>query len=76
MAFSGHVEFKTNPWTPCLKRLGMEPLYEGSLTMEAQLYTEGSGGKDLLPRLEGRTNVLIEKGVIRKSNVFLKILDS
>jgi len=75
MAFSGHVEFKDQPMDALFKRLGMEPLYEGSLTMEAQLYTEGSGGKDLLPRLEGRTNVLIEKGVIRKSNVFLKILE-
>jgi uncharacterized protein YhdP len=58
-----------------LKRLGIDALYEGSLTMEAQLYTEGKELKDLIPHLDGGTNVLIEKGVIRKSNVFLKILE-
>jgi uncharacterized protein YhdP len=43
--------------------------------MEAQLYTEGNELKDLISNLDGGTNVLIEKGVIRKSNVFLKILE-
>ena len=75
MAFSGHVEFKDQPVEALLKRLGIEELYEGSLTMEAQLYTEGKDFKDLVSHLDGSTNVLISKGVIRKSNVFLKILD-
>ncbi len=75
MVFSGHVEFKDQPMDALLKRLGLEPSYEGSLTMEAQLYTEGNELKDLISNLDGGTNVLIEKGVIRKSNVFLKILE-
>jgi uncharacterized protein YhdP len=75
MAFSGHVEFKDQPMEPLLKRLGIEPLYEGSLTMEAQLYTEGKELRDLISHLDGGTNLLISKGVIRKSNVFLKILE-
>ena len=75
MAFSGHMEFKDQPMDALLKRLGIEPFYEGSLTMEAQLYTEGKELRDLISHLEGGTNVLIEKGVIRKSNVFLKILE-
>ena len=75
MAFSGHVEFKDQPMEALLKRLGFEPVYEGSLTMEAQLYTEGKELKDLISHLDGGSNVLIEKGAIRKSNVFLKILE-
>jgi hypothetical protein len=75
MAFAGHVEFKDQPMEALLKRLGIESFYEGSLTMEAQLYTEGKELKDLIPHLDGGTNVLIKKGVIRKSNVFLKILE-
>jgi hypothetical protein len=75
MAFSGHVEFKEQPMDALLKRIGVEALYEGSLTMEAYLYTEGKAPGDLVPHLHGRTNVLIEKGVIRKSNVFLTILE-
>ncbi|MGE5841509.1 MAG: AsmA-like C-terminal domain-containing protein, partial [Deltaproteobacteria bacterium] len=75
MAFSGHVEFKDQPMEALLKRLGIEPAYEGSLTMEAQLYTEGKTLGDLISHLDGRTNVLIEKGVIRKSNVFLQVLE-
>jgi hypothetical protein len=76
MAFSGHAEFKDQPMEALLKRLGIEPLYEGNLTMEALLYTEGKEWKDLSSHLDGRTNVLLNKGVIKKSNVFLKILDS
>jgi uncharacterized protein YhdP len=43
--------------------------------MEAQLFTEGKELKDLISNLDGGTNVLLEKGVMRKSNVFLKILE-
>ena len=75
MAFSCHVDFKDQPVEALLRRLGIEELYEGSLTMEAQLYTEGKELRDLISHLGGSTNVLINKGVIRKSNVFLKILD-
>jgi uncharacterized protein YhdP len=75
MAFSGHLEFKDQPADALLKRFGIEELYEGSLTLEAQLYTEGKNLGDLISHLDGGANVLINKGVIRKSNVFLKILE-
>jgi hypothetical protein len=75
MAFSSHLEFKDQPVDALLKRFGIEDLYEGSLTMEAQLYTEGKDLGDLISHLEGGANVLINKGVIRKSNVLLKILE-
>jgi hypothetical protein len=75
MAFSGHAEFKDQPMEALLKRLGIEAVYEGSLTMEARVYTEGKEWSDLISHLYGGTNVLLNKGVIRKSNVFLKILD-
>jgi len=74
MAFSGHAEFKDQPVADLTKRLGIEQAYEGSLTGEARLYTEGQEWRDLIPHLDGGINVLIEKGVIMKSNVFLKIL--
>ena len=74
MAFSGHAEFKDQPVADLIKRLGIEQAYEGSLTGEARLYTEGQEWRDLIPHLDGGINVLIEKGVIMKSNVFLKIL--
>ncbi len=75
MAFSAHVEFKDQPMDVLLKRLGIDPRYEGSLTMEAQLYTEGKDLRDLISHLDGGTNVVINKGVVRQSNVFLTILD-
>lgn len=75
MAFSAHGEFKDQPVETLLARLGLEQSHEGSLTLEARLNTHGKELRDLLPHLEGGANVLIEKGVIRKSNVFLKILD-
>jgi hypothetical protein len=75
MAFAGHVGFRDQPVETLLKRLGIEPLYEGKLTMEARLYTEGKEWSDLIPHMDGGTNILISKGIIRKSNVFLKILD-
>lgn len=76
MAFSAHAEFKDQPMEALLKRLGIEePLYEGSLTMEALLYTEGKEWKDLNSHLGGGTNILLSTGVIKESNVFLKILD-
>jgi hypothetical protein len=75
MAFSGHVEFKEQPLEALLRRFGIEPTYQGSLTMEARLYTEGKELGDLLHHLDGGVNLLIEKGVIRKSNVFLTVLD-
>jgi hypothetical protein len=75
MAFSGHAVFKDQPMEALLKRLGLDAGYEGSLTMEARLYTEGKELRDLIPHLDGGTNVLVSKGVIRKSNVFLKVLD-
>jgi len=75
MAFSGHVVFNDQPMEALLKRLEIEPVYEGSLTMEAWLYTEGKELRDLISHLDGATNILIKKGVVRKSNVFLKILE-
>jgi hypothetical protein len=75
LAFAAHVEFKDQPVDALLKRIGIEPVYEGSLTMEARLYTEGNGLAELVSHLDGATNVLISKGVVRKSNLFLKILE-
>jgi hypothetical protein len=75
MAFAGHVSFSDQPVETLLKRLGIEPFYEGKLTMEARVYTEGRGLADLVSHLDGATNIVIKQGVVRKSNVFLKILE-
>ena|GEM_PF-1214852 len=75
MAFSAHGEFKDQPVETLLSRLGIEQSHEGSLTLEAHLNTHGRELRDLLSHLDGGANVLIQKGVIRKSGVLLKILD-
>ncbi|HKI48650.1 MAG TPA: AsmA-like C-terminal domain-containing protein, partial [Desulfobacteria bacterium] len=49
---------------------------EGNLTLESLLFAKGNTKEELLKSLTGSANVLLEKGVVRKSNVFIKILDS
>jgi AsmA-like C-terminal region len=49
---------------------------EGKLTMEALLFARGNTKQELLSSLTGSANVLLEQGVVRKSNVFIKILDN
>ena len=48
---------------------------EGILTMESLLFARGNTKKELISSLTGSANVLLEQGVVRKSNVFIKILD-
>ncbi len=48
---------------------------EGKLTMESLLFARGNTTEDLLSSFTGSANVLLEQGVVRKSNVFIKILD-
>ncbi len=49
---------------------------EGKLTLEALLFARGNTKKELLSSLTGSANVILEQGVVRKSNVFIKILDN
>ncbi len=48
---------------------------EGNLTMESLLYAKGNTKQELLGSLTGSANILLEKGVVRRSNLFIKILD-
>lgn len=48
---------------------------EGDLSLEGLLYIKGSNREAWLSSLTGGTNVLLENGVIKRSNIFIKILD-
>ena len=43
--------------------------------MEALLFMKGAEKKDLIPSLSGTANVTIKEGLIKRSRVFIKVLD-
>ena len=49
---------------------------EGKLTLEALLFARGNTKERVAFKPHGSANVILEKGVVRKSNVFIKILDN
>ncbi len=48
---------------------------DGLLTLEALLFAKGASSESLLSSLTGNANVLVDQGVLKKSSVFIKILD-
>ena len=74
---SGYVSLKKQPLDILLEGLEIKEEYlrQGDLTMNALLQVNGKEWGDLIPSLTGRADVLIEKGLIRDSHVFVKILD-
>lgn len=48
---------------------------DGLLTLEALLFAKGPSSESLLSSLTGNANVLVDQGVLKKSSVFIKILD-
>jgi hypothetical protein len=77
MLFTSYLEMDRQPLedlpTPLLF---VKNRLEGKLTLEALLFAKGNTKKELLSSLTGNANVLLEQGVVRKSNVFIKILDN
>ena len=76
MLFYSHVRLADEPIEDMLVSLGVEDEYlSGSLTTEAFLFMKGKEKKDLIPSLRGTANILIKKGIIKKSNIFIKVLN-
>jgi len=76
MLFTSYLEMERQPLKDLPTPLAfVKNRLEGTLTMESLLFTKGNTKKDLLSNLTGSINVLLEQGVVRRSNVFIKILD-
>jgi hypothetical protein len=77
MLFTSYLEMDRQPLEDLPTPLAfVKNRLEGKLTMEALLFAKGNTKQELLSSLTGSANVLLEQGVVRKSNVFIKILDN
>jgi len=76
MLFSGYIDMTGQPLGELPRPLDfITSRADGSLTMEALLFAKGNNRENLLSSLTGSVNVLAEEGVLKKSHVFIKILD-
>ena len=76
MLFSSHIKMTKQPVKELLHSLGLEKEYiEGQLTLEGSFSAKGKDKKGLISSLVGSTNLLVEKGKIKKSHVIFKVLD-
>ncbi|MBU1904168.1 MAG: DUF3971 domain-containing protein [Proteobacteria bacterium] len=76
MLFSSYVNVIKQPLNELPRSLErIKSRAEGMLTMEALVYAKGSNKDDLISSLTGSVNVLIEQGVLKKSHVFIKIMN-
>jgi len=76
MLFSSWIDMTKQPLKELPRSLEfVKSRAEGMLTMEALLFAKGSNKKDLISSLTGSINVMIEEGVLKKSHVFIKIMD-
>ena len=77
MLFTSYLEMDQQPLGDLPTPLAfVKNRLEGRLTMESLLFARGNTKKEMLSSLTGSVNVLLEQGVVRKSNVFIKILDN
>ncbi|MDB9822748.1 AsmA-like C-terminal region-containing protein [Deltaproteobacteria bacterium] len=76
LLFSGDISLSEQPIDELLESLGIgDNRLKGSLTMEAQLSVGGRGKRDLIPSLAGHANASINQGLIKRSRVFITVLD-
>lgn len=77
ITLSNHVRLTAQPLPELLDELGIEegPFLEGTLNMAAYLNLQGRTTQDLLPSLSGNVEVVIQRGVLRKSSVFSRVLE-
>ncbi len=74
--FSGYLEMDRQPLRELPESLRfIQSNVEGDMTMEALFFAEGNNGKDLVSNLTGSVNFDLEHGVVKKSHVFIKIMD-
>jgi len=77
MLFSGYIDMRQQPLKELPPALDfVTSRGEGLLTLEALLFARGTRREDLMSSLTGSVNILLEQGVLKKSNVLIKILDS
>ncbi|MBW2017404.1 MAG: AsmA-like C-terminal domain-containing protein [Deltaproteobacteria bacterium] len=73
---STHIQLKDQPLKTLLTSLGIrDTQIEGDLTFRALLSFKGRSREEFISSLEGGGDFLLEKGVIRKSNVLIKVLN-
>ena len=70
-------KWNANPWKIYQRHwISSKAGWKEKLTMETLLFARGNTKKELLKSLTGSTNILLEQGVVRRSNIFIKILDN
>ena len=76
ISLSGDIQLADQPIYELFESLGIgDGRFIGGLDMEAQLSMKGKEKKDLLPNLSGSGKISISEGLIKRSRVFLKMLD-
>jgi hypothetical protein len=74
---SNHIRLTDQPLRELLGSLGIDgPFLEGTLSMAAFLTLKGRNMKELLPGLSGNADVVIRHGVVDRSGVFSRILET
>ena len=74
--FSGYLEMNRQPLRELPESLHfIQSNVEGDMTMEALFFAEGNNEKELVSNLTGSVNFDLEHGVVKKSHVFIKIMD-
>jgi hypothetical protein len=76
MLLTAYINMKNQPLKELLYSLGFETSYvEGRLTGEGIFFVKGREKNELISSMTGQANMLLEKGTIIKSNVFITVLD-
>ena len=76
MLFSSHIRLKDLPVENLIAGFGIKRAdLEGALTMETILFMKGRDKKELISGMTGFSEILIEKGDIKKSGVLLNVLE-
>ena len=76
MLFSSYIDLTKQPLKELPQSLEfIKSRAEGMLTMEALLFAKGRNKEELISSLTGSVNVMIEEGVLKKSHVFIKVMD-
>jgi len=76
MLFSSYIDLTKQPLKELPQSLEfVKSRAEGMLTLEGLLFAKGSNKEDLISSLTGSINVMIEEGVLKKSHVFIKVMD-
>ncbi len=76
ITFLSHIRLFDQPVLEILRSFNIQDSYiEGQLSSDVLLSGEGHDKASLVAGLQGNGEVLVEKGVIKKSNILIQILD-